>query len=61
MDKIPNIIEYKGRKLPVYQWDDDHDEQEWISISGDDVSYVIGGRYEPLVGKLEDYPWFEDW
>ncbi len=61
-EKIPVIIEYKGRKLPVYNWDDDHDEPEWISIAyNGKVYYRIGGHCESLKGELKDYPWFDDW
>jgi len=43
--RIAKGIPKKLRHLPVYDWDDDHDEAEWISIGPDGrLWHRIGGH-----------------
>lgn len=49
--RLPDFIRVDGRDLPVYMWDDSHDESEWVSVGADGHLYHrVGGHSRRLLG-----------
>lgn len=61
-EDIPIFVMCRGRKLPVVNWDDDHEFPEYVGINAaGEWYYAIGGHHEWLEPhewvRLEDKEW----